>query len=442
MENVVKFIFGIFVMAINILNAIIKSIIGSVNANRLDEENRTKRGVIKYQPSQIECFFPSNAAMTNVAISGGDSRIRSQTISAIISVAFANNFPVVVLHEANRELETMMQNQLAHSNRLIIINQLNPLYDPFVGLTDNEISRLIMDSAPKEFDIKPNAKYYIDGMLAYLRALNKTPSLNSFVTCPHTDLFNRIDAQVLNNTITDAKRQEIKSKLMSGQSECYKLESYFSTLSDQFGSILSRNSSQNKQSITSAINDVKGILIDITSNVNKLLIGVLVTQIKYAIGKGKYVSIIADELSTENNELFCNLIRIRSDKCKMTISSRDMFAMCNGDEKMFHTVIGNSEMIAIYGHSSGASATKWADAIGYYDKTEKSTSSSSSVSQSTPYNIFNINSYSKTSGSTTTANYNIKREHIIKPEEINRMQQNEVYIIDSIRKEIAHTTLI
>lgn len=435
-------IIKVFTMLINGVVSIFNSIINAINGYRINKNNQISRGITEYQPSQIEGFFRSDEPAENAVISGGTNRIRSQTINAIIYAACTNNLPVVVLHEANNELETMLQMSLANTNRLILINQSNQIYDPFVGLSDNEISKLIMDAAPKDFDIKPNAKSYIDGMLTYIHAINKVPSLNVFAKCPHSDLFTRVDGLIANNKITDVKGQEIKSRLMSGQSECYKLESYFSSLDDQIDSILSRKSTQSQQSITKVIDDNKVIVIDITSNVNKLLINVLITQIKNAIGKGKYVSFVADELSTENSELFSNLIRMHSDKCKMTISSRDLFAMCSGDEKTFNTIIGNSQRIAIYAHSSGASATKWAEAVGYYDKTEKSTSYSSSSSRSTPYNIFSFDNYSKTSGSTDTVNYNMKREYIIKPEEINRMLPNEVYVIDSFKKEIAHTKLV
>jgi len=400
------------------------------------------RGVTEYRPSQIEGFFQPGEPLLNNVISGGVSQMRSQTINAIVTSACTNSLPVVVLHEADRELETVLQISLNGTNRLIVINKSNPVYEPFIGLTDGEISRLIMDSAPKDFDIKPNAKYYIDGMLAYIRAVGKSPSLNAFMKCPHANLFSRVDALVTSNTITDTVGQEIKGKLMSGQSECYKLESYFSSLGDQFANILSRNSSRAQQSVTKAISDKKVIIIDITSNVNKLSINILVTQIRYAIGKGSYILFVADELSTENSELFGNLIRTHSDKCKMTVSSRDLFAMCSGDEKMFQTIIGNSEKTVIYSHTSGASAAKWAEAIGYYDKTEKSTSYSSNNSRSTPYNPFAFDQYTNNRGNTNTVNYNIKREYIVKPEVINRMQPNEAYIIDSFKQEIAHTSLL
>lgn len=417
------------------------SLIMVINRRNADKGNVRRRGITEYRPSDIGGFFLPASPATNVVISGGDNRIRSLTVHEIARAAGINNVPVVILHEANRELEAMMQLTWANTGRLTVVNQSNPVYDPFVGLTDMEIGKLVMDAAPKDFDIKPNAKYYIDGMIAYLRALKKEPGLDLFAKCNHAGLFARIDALVAKGTLPDTKGQDIKSRLMQGQSENYKLESYFTSLEDQFAGILSRKSSPDQKSVTRAIDDGDVILVDITSNFNKLLVNVLVTQIKYAIGKGKLVSFVADELSTENSELFASLVRTNNDKCKLTVCSRDVFAMCGGEEKVFHTILGNSGKVVIYRHTSGASAAKWAEAIGYYDKNEASTSYSSGSSNSSPLNIFALNAYNRGSNSTNTVNYNMKREYIVKPEEITRMQPDEAYIIDGLTQQLAHTRI-
>jgi hypothetical protein len=427
---------GLFAVMYRGMTEVIKSITALIKRQRLDKANQIGRGVIEYRPSEIGGFFLPESLPTNVVISGGDNRRRSQTISAIAYAACVNNMPVVVLHEADRDLESMLQITFANSGRLTVINHNNPMYDPFIGLSDNEISKLIMEAAAKEFDIKPNAKYYIDGMNAYIRALNKAPSLNAFVKCPHSDLFNKVDGLVIGGVFDSAKGQDIKSRLMQGQSERYKLENCFQSLEAQFAGILSRKTSHDRKSITRTIEESDVIVVDITSNVNKLMLNVLIAQIRMAMGKGKYVSFIADELSTENSELFAGLIRMHNEHCKLTVCSRDVFAMCGGEEKIFHTIIGNSGKIVLYAHSSGAGATKWAEAIGYYDKMETSTAHSTGKYNQSPFKLF------PGSNTTSTTNYNIKREFIIKPEEINRMRPGEVYIFDSLTQELAHTLLV
>jgi hypothetical protein len=418
----------------------IDAIIQWVNDRTIAKNNEMMRGITEYKPSEIGGFFPPTEQIGNVVISGGENSVRSQTIEAISYLACDRNLPVVILHQGNKELETMMQLTFGKSGRLTMVNQNNPVYEPFADLSGIEISKLIIESAPKDYDIKPNGRYYIDGMIEFLRAKKRTPSLNAFAKCPHYELFNKVDMLIANNTIADPAGQEIKSKLMSGQSECFKLESYFTELANQFSGIMSASGTKTKYSLLQTVNAPGIVTIDIGSNINKLLVNVLITQIKIAMSKGKTISFIADELYSENGDLFANFIKVRNEKCKLTISAKDVYALCSSDEKLFHTILGNSEKMVVFCHSSGASALKWAEAIGQYDKTEITTSHNRGHARQNPVRAGENASYGYNTSNTT--NYNLKREHIVKPETINRMLSNEVYIVDSVNREIAHTYLV
>ncbi|GHU16067.1 hypothetical protein FACS1894163_04740 [Spirochaetia bacterium] len=416
------------------------AIIQWINNKTIAQNNEIMRGITEYKPSEIGGFFPPTDQIGNIIISGGENSMRSQTIEAISYLAYDNNLPVVILHQGNKELETIMQLTLGKSGCLTIINQNNPVYEPFAGLSDIEISKLIIESAPKEYDIKPNARYYIDGMINFLQVKKRNPTLSAFEKCPHNELFNKVDMLITNNTISDPAGQAIKSKLMSGQSECFKLESYFTELSNQFSQIMSASGAKTQYSLLQTINTPGIVTIDIGSNINKLLVNVLIAQIKIAISKGKTISLITDELYSESGDLFTNFIKIRNEKCKLTISAKDIYALCSGDDKLFHTILGNGEKLVLFSHSSGASALKWAEAVGQYDKTEITKSHNRGYTHQNPVRIGEFATYGNNTSNTT--NYNQKREYIIKPEAITRMQPNEVYIVDSVSREIAHTFLV
>jgi hypothetical protein len=277
-------------------------------------------------------------------------------------------------------------------------------------------------------------------MIEFLRVKKRTPTLRAFEKCPHYELFNKVDMLIANNTISDPAGQAIKAKLMSGQSECFKLESYFTELANQFSQIMSASGIKTPYSLLQTINTPGIVTIDIGSNINKLLVNVLITQIKIAISKGKTISLITDELYSESGDLFTTFIKIRNEKCKLTISAKDVYAMCSGDDKLFHTILGNSEKLVVFCHAAGSSALKWAEAIGQYDKTEITKSHNRGYTSQNPVRQGENTSYGNNISNTT--NYNQKREYIIKPEIINRMQPNEVYIVDSVNREIAHTCLV
>lgn len=418
-----------------------KELINSINVKRtgklLADANELNKGIIHYNPCPLSLFFNANEPVDNTVVSGGTNELRCQSVVSIIDNSYKQNLPVIVLHESNRHLENQVDSMFKNSRNLSIINDRNPVYEPFWGLKDFEISKLIIDSAPKDFDIRHNAKYYLEGMAAFLRAKGIEPYCSMFIKCPHQKLFDIIDNMISDGRMDDNTAQKIKSMLMMGQSENYKIESYFLSLKDQIYGILNRKGDlAYSDSILKAINNPGIILIDITSNTNTLVINLIVNQIKIAMSRGKGMTLITESLSAENNEVLGNLLKMKSDKCKTVVSTRDLYSMCCGDEKMFHTIIGNSSKIVIHSHSSAASAAKWSEVIGYYDKQEASQSSSAGKTYSHGYSLF------PGYNSNNTINYSLKRDYIVKPEEITRMQYGETYIYDSTKKELSHTIAV
>ena len=103
---------------------------------------------------------------------------------------------------------------------------------------------------------------------------------------------------------------------------------------------------------------------------------------------------------------------------------------------MFASVVGKSLKTIIYKHTSGLTCGKWAEAIGYYEKKEITNTYTSGSNYQSMFTIIpgQLN--------TNTMNINLKREYIVRPEEISHMSKNEVFIIDSINDELAHTFII
>ncbi len=88
---------------------------------------------------------------------------------------------------------------------LTVINRGTPVLEPFLNLTDAEISKLILDSTPMNHEIKPAGRSYIEGMAAYARVRVKEPYLNMFLNCPYGELFNH-ETKTLN---LSTKREHI-----------------------------------------------------------------------------------------------------------------------------------------------------------------------------------------------------------------------------------------
>lgn len=305
------------------------------------------------------------------------------------------------------------------------------MFDPFFNRTENEIIKMVLSLGKKEYGLKDETRYAIKGMIEFLKLKGKKPSLSALSSCPYDDLYDKLDDMVQKRKISGTQAQKIKSTLSSGQNEHVKLESFLVDFKDECDELLISGSST-IYDIIRAVKENKVMLFDIGSSANKLLLGCIAFQIEMCIRNGHSLSIVIDNISLSQDS--SNLIKILSSntsKSHVTITTSDLYAMVNSDEKLMYTFLGNSMENIIMQHGSAVSAEEWSKAIGYYDKTETTTT----VSQGKTKGGFSLfPSYNENK----SLAYSIKREPIVKSEEIIRMNNNEMYIFDRTNNELRH----
>lgn len=403
-----------------------------------DRVNQVNRCISEYHPCEVDAFFDPSRGVYNALISGGNPKIRVSAMVSQTLCAIQNNFPVIILHEGNRYLEQQLRSNLSPTGKYCEISPSSPIFEPFYGLDILEISNQILESATKEYDIKYNARYYIEGMGTYLRKKRKNPSFRMLSSCPHALIFDKIDDLQMQGIISDSDSQEIKSKLMMGQSENYKLDSFLASMRMEISPILYHNPNRTVRpaNIISALRNNQVLCFDVISMSNKLLVNTLLYQLKLAQARGLQYTIIIDSLPINANDTFANYVKSPSDKnCRM-FSSDDLYAMVGGDEHVFASILGNTQILIVMAHPSGHSAIKWADVFGQYDKYEESFTTTRGSSRATPFSLFSSPNKSQ------SVNISRNREHIVKPEQISRMGSNEAYILTAARGELAHLNLI
>lgn len=408
----------------------------SLTMTDTDRANAINRSVSEYHPCAVDAFFEPRRGVYNAVVSGGDNRIRVNALVAEAICAVKNNFPVVILHEGNRELESQMRSNLSGIGKYLEISSKAPCFEPFYGLNELEIANQILESAPKDYDIKFSARYYIEGVSQYLKKSGRHLSFKLFSTCPHALLFDKVDDLRMQGRITDAEEQEIKSKLMMGQSENYKLDTYLASLKMEMNPLMyvSRNGQQ-PVNIISSLNQNAVLCVDVTSSTNKLFINTLIFQLKLALTRGMRYTLLVDSIPLNANEAYGDYLKTPTDKVCTMISSDDFYSMMGGDERAFATLIGNSQITIVMSHTSGNSATKWAEVFGQYDKYETSYSRSKGSSRRTPFSLF------ASPHQSSSVSISERREYIVKPEIITRMGYGEAYVLTAARGELAHLIL-
>ena len=401
----------------------------------LDRMNQGIDGVVNYKSCSVENFFESQYGTINMIVSGGADDIRFKVLRAHIAIAINDGFPVIVLHQGNPYIGSRLRNEFGGVVETNIVDIGSACYDPFYDLDGGAISELVMGAAPKSFDINHNAKYYIEGVVELLKKSKKKPYFNLLATCPHTTLFDKIDDLVGKNQISDSDGQEIKSKLMIGQSESAKIESYFYTLQTQIQPFLYRTKSREKPvNVRKNISNKELLVINIGNIANELYVNVLIEELKRAIAYGSSAAVVLDSISIVGNDKLKELIMGLSGQVRFTVIGDDVVALSGSDEQLFTTLVGRAKKIVVLSHNAGTSAVKWSQVFGEHDKQEQSYSVSKGGSYNSPIPFMASPNYNK------QVNYNWKREYIVKPEKIMNLGYGEAFVYSGDINELAHVT--
>lgn len=422
---VMKLMFQVFIAIWNGFVGIINLIIGRANKKTIENNNRISRGVIENKGVPVNSLF-INGCNRNSIISGSELFVRNQIlINALLNAANCG-LPVVLMHESNSEIEYMVSSQITNS---IIIDRNSFVFDPLYNRSESDIIKMILAVAKKEYGIKDEARYALKGMISFLNAKKRKPTLAALANCPYTELYDKIDDMVYRGKMRDTVGNDIKSYLSSGQSEYIKLKGFFDDLLDECGNASSKNSLID---VLRAVSEGKIILIDIGNSTNKHYISTLVYQLEIALRMGEKFSLILEGISISKDiENLTKFIVANNTHCNLTISTSDLYSMLGGDEKLMYTLLGNSVENIIMQHGSAVSAEEWSKAIGFYEKTETTTTISRGKTKG-GFSLFPSYNDNKSLA------YAIKRESIVKSEEILRMSNNEMYIYDRSLNQLVH----
>lgn len=172
-------------------------------------------------------------------------------------------------------------------------------------------------------------------------------------------------------------------------------------------------------------------MIDIGSSTNEILLNIIINEIKEVLATGKTIMLVLDDINICSNDLLNKLVKSLSARCLTTLLSSDIYSMLGGDDNLFHTFTGNACKCIVLSHASGTTCTKWSEIFGYYDVDKISQNITTNQNFQWGYGSGNSNSISVSTN----------REFIVKPEELARLNQNEVFILDINAKELAFTTI-
>jgi len=377
-----------------------------------------------------------NAFQINTIISGTSQYIRNILIKNQVKLALDSGIPAVMLHSYNLQLANEIF-QLVGGRNATMVDSNSANFSPFLGLQDYEAIDIIMESIPEKYDVKQNARYYLEAISDLMQANRIAASFNNYLTCPHDTVLDRIDNLVLSGKITDSDAQAMRSKIMAGQSEYYKIDSFLRSLNKQMGNASRhKNSTSQPVSIYKSVESNGFIAIDVGPSFNSIYVDFLIELLKMAIQKGKPFLLVLDSIELRENKKVKDVIIGGNGHSTTVVSCDDLLSSCGGNSELFASVVASAKQYMVFSHPSAISASQWASVIGEYERIDESHSKSTSrTDDGMGFWSMNVDNYTQKSRTVSTSK---RRDFIIPPEKIVTMQNNEFFMKSETFKGIKH----
>ncbi|MDR2570803.1 MAG: hypothetical protein LBD23_11005 [Oscillospiraceae bacterium] len=402
--------------------------IGNIFRNRrIKKLNIQARDVETYQNTPVNVLFPPQSYKDNIIISGGNQPDRLDVCEAILRNTNVANHPVIILHTAN----SGMENMIARNRFGTVVNSKNKLFDAFVGFEFNEIYQAVTDTCKAKYDIKSAGRYVLQVAYDLLINRGRNPYFAGFANCPYFQLSDQIESRLNSGAVTQDIADKLHSLLLTGQSECPKIDTFFSDAKSQIDYLSAPDpKAVGAVSVLSAIKNNQILCIDLKSSGNVMLMELIVNSLIIAMNRGYDFTLMIDDIAFVNNEMLKNTVSQKANHHNIIVS-KDLYALTGAKEDVFATLIGEAEKTVLFSHSSNISCDKWSKYIGEYDKIDVSWNTNSGFSQSSKWG-FNTNQ-----GQTET----MKRESRVKPEHINSLAKREAIVYDHTTGSLIQTVI-
>lgn len=406
---------------------LIDFIMNKIRNKRIKKYNKQARGVEEYQSTPIDVLLPPHTYKDSILISGGNVSERLDVCEVIIRNANNAKHPVIILHTASGGMEKM----IARNNFGTVISGNNKMFDVFTSFDFNEIYQVVTETCKSKYDIKPAGRYVLQVAYDLLINRGRNPYFAGFANCPYFQLSDQIESRLNSGAITQDIADKLHSLLLTGQSECPKIDTFFSDAKSQIDYLSAPDpKAVGAVSVLSAIKNNQILCIDLKSSGNVMLMELIVNSLIIAMNRGYNFTLLIDDVAFVNNEMLKNTVSQKANHHNIIVS-KDLYSLMGAKEDVFATLIGEVEKTVLFAHNSNVSCEKWSKYIGEYDKIDTTWNTSSGFNQSSKWG-FNTNQ-----GQTDS----MKREAKVKPDEISNLSQNEAFVYDHTTGSLIQTVI-
>jgi len=136
----------------------------------------------------------------------------------------------IVLHQGDIDLTNEFRKVYQNHPSYIEVGPNSYRYDPFYQLSNNQISKMIVDTAPQKYALTCDGEAYVNVLTGFLSGKGRMITLKGLYECPHSRMPVLLNSAASKQTLPTTLVQDLQSNLAQGQKEAHKVKAYITQI--------------------------------------------------------------------------------------------------------------------------------------------------------------------------------------------------------------------
>lgn len=398
-----------------------------------------QRSNIFYSRGSLESlgtYLCSGEEPAQFIISGGSQPDeRYEPLYAYLA-AFIGRFPMIILHNNDIHMEAIAAQAwedagLGEDSPLWIVNQRNACFEPFYGMSDQQVVAAVRQLAKKlDYTVTPRLERVTRAHIAILRDLNIPVSLSGFYyLCSFSDM-GEFYGNILSLPCGEAAGKRIWADLGADSEDANNQFDLFRTVIFNLAREAMQSGWNNSNSISElncleAVHRNGTLLLAVNDLSAELLAAYLAEEWK---GTDRVPFILLIDGLRIQDEQMLEYLHHTNTGCYCGIISENIVDAMRGNEDEFLRLAERMNCFIFFKHGTGKTAVSLADVIGRYEHMKVETS------HGTSHNFFHLLPRDRHED----VRYSTENRYRVMPEEITGLQAGQAIVFNAAIDQIIY----
>ena len=397
---------------------------------KIKKMNDTNKRIVNVGRVCPDDMLSEQEMVGNVCITGGTEEVRNSLILQNCKQSVANGIPVIVIHEGNYHLEYDVKQAFMGKCYCRSISKSEPFYEPLMRLGDQEIANTLLEASKEGDEIGTEGALYLKSISCLARKKGITPYTRMLSTFPYSQTQVVISSLESNGSISSVEASMLRNDINSGASERARIDKFFSELINQCEIVAGKGELGRSASISECIRNRGVLVVDVGTCSKKTQLSFIRAELEKCVKMGQPVRVVFDAMTLASSPLMLELLAKTHSSFWWTLSTPDINTLVNAGKNLT-TWIALTHKTVIFA-SSLVTSEALSKELGDFDYIEVTNSHAGGT---------NFGNFGLHFGVNDTVQTSMKRDMVVKPEDISTLAEGAFYALNNNTSEVAKGVL-